>query len=94
MKGTLPSDEFLNEIAQKTTPKPLTAIMPQDVSIPVVLRESIQQAIDPFVKAQNEAGILPLADQSLDVLEQIPSLIEEVRYWLVRYLHIAQEHQS
>lgn len=78
VEGTLPTDEFLNEIAQKTTPKPLTAIMPQDVSIPVVLRESIQQAIDPFVKAQNEAGILPLADQSLDVLEQIPSLIEEV----------------
>ena len=79
MTGTLPSDEFLNEIAQKTTPKPLTAILPQDVQIPLVVRDSIQKAIEPVIKAQTEAGILPLVDQSLDVLEQIPSLIDEVR---------------
>ena len=83
MKGSLPSDDFLTEIAQKTTPKALSAIIPQEVQIPSVLRESIQQAIEPIIKAQNEAGILPLADQSLDVLEQIPSLIEEVRYWFI-----------
>ena len=69
----------MNEIAQKTTPKPLTAIFPQDVQIPVVIRDSIQKAIEPVIKAQTEAGILPLVDQSIDVLEQIPSLIEEVR---------------
>jgi hypothetical protein len=28
--------------------------------------------------AKSNAGIIPLLDQSLDVLEQIPSLIEEV----------------
>lgn len=38
----------------------------------------MQQAIDPLVKAQSDAGISPLLDQTLDVFEQIPSLIEEV----------------
>jgi hypothetical protein len=34
--------------------------------------------LDPVKDAKVYAGIIPLLDQSLDVLEQIPSLIEEV----------------
>jgi len=78
VRGNLPSDELLSDIAKKTTPKSLAALLPQEIQIPSFIRDTLQQAIDPLVKAQSDAGISPLLDQSLDVLEQIPSLIEEV----------------
>jgi len=36
------------------------------------------KTVEPLKKAQESAGVISLLDQSLDVLEQIPSLIEEV----------------
>ncbi len=74
----MPSDDLLSDIAKKTTPKPLASVLPQDVQIPSFVRDSVQRALDPIVEAQSEAGITPILDQSLDILEQIPSLIEEV----------------
>ena len=67
---------------KKTTPKPFSSIMPKDIQVPSVVRDSIQQVLDPLVKAKSDAGITPLLDQSLDVLEQIPSLIQEVRVYV------------
>merc|ERR1740124_2128008 len=78
VEGNLPSDELLSEIAKKTTPAMLSSVLPQDVQIPPFLRDSLQQALDPIAKAQVEAGVQPILDQSLDMLEQIPLLIDEV----------------
>merc|ERR1740124_997206 len=78
VEGNLPSDELLSEIAKKTTPAMLSSVLPQDVQIPPFLRDSLQQALDPIAKAQGEAGVQPILDQSLDMLEQIPLLIDEV----------------
>jgi len=78
VQGELPSDDLLSEIAKRTTPKPLAAFLPQEIVVPSLLRDSFQKLLDPFKDAKADAGIIPLLDQSLDVLEQIPSLIEEV----------------
>ena len=78
VRGELPSDDLLKEIARRTTPKPLTSLLPQDIVIPSFLRDSFRKLLDPVKDAKVYAGIIPLLDQSLDVLEQIPSLIEEV----------------
>ena len=78
VQGDLPSDELLSDIAKKTTPKPLASVLPQDIVVPSFVRDSLKQLIEPLKNAKSNAGIIPLLDQSLDVLEQIPSLIEEV----------------
>eukprot|EP00557_Chaetoceros_sp_GSL56_P012266 CAMPEP_0176483796 /NCGR_PEP_ID=MMETSP0200_2-20121128/4109_1 /TAXON_ID=947934 /ORGANISM="Chaetoceros sp., Strain GSL56" /LENGTH=434 /DNA_ID=CAMNT_0017880221 /DNA_START=433 /DNA_END=1733 /DNA_ORIENTATION=+ len=78
VKGDLPSDELLSEIAKRTTPKPLASILPQDVVVPSFVRDSFQKFINPLKENKLNAGIIPLLDQSLDVLEQIPLLIDEV----------------
>mmetsp|Transcript_11783 Transcript_11783/g.14665 ORF Transcript_11783/g.14665 Transcript_11783/m.14665 type:complete len:551 (-) Transcript_11783:227-1879(-) len=78
VKGTIPSDEVLSDIAKRTTPKPLSSIVPQQIQIPSIMRESIEQLLEPIAKANTDAGISPLFNQAFDVLEQIPSLIEEV----------------
>lgn len=76
--GDLPPDDLLSDIVKRTTPKPLMGVLPQDIVIPSLIRETFGKTIEPLKKAQESAGVIPLLDQSLDVLEQIPSLIEEV----------------
>jgi len=78
VQGDLPSDELLNAILTRTTPKPLASILPKDVVVPSFARDSFKQLIDPLKNSKANAGIIPLLDQSLDVFEQIPSLIKEV----------------
>lgn len=78
IKGELPSDEFLSEISKRTIPRPLASALPQTVEIPSVFRDAARTLLEPLVKAGSEAGLSPLLEQSLDVLEQIPSLIQEV----------------
>ena len=68
----------MTNIIKKTTPKPFSSIVPNDIIVPSLVRDSIEQVLDPIVKAKSDAGISPLLEQSLDVLEQIPSLIQEV----------------
>ena len=65
---------LLSDIAKKTTPKPLASVLPQDIVVPSFVRDSLKQLIEPLKNAKSNAGIIPLLDQSLDVLEQIPSL--------------------
>lgn len=76
--GELPPDDLLSDIVKRTTPKPLMGVLPQDIVIPSFIRETFGKTVEPLKKAQESAGVIPLLDQSLDVLEQIPSLIEEV----------------
>lgn len=79
LPGNVPTDEALTNIMKKTTPKPFSSILPNDIIVPSVIRESIEQVLlDPLSKAKSDAGIYPLFQQSLDVLEQIPNLIQEV----------------
>jgi len=78
VQGELPTDDMLSEIAKRTTPKPFASFVPQDIVVPTLLRDSFQRLLDPLKDAKTDAGIIPLLDQSLDVLEQIPSLIKEV----------------
>jgi len=82
-QGQLPPDDLLTEIAKFTAPKkgPLSTLVPDKIIVPPTLRTTIQQTlVDPIVQAQREVGILslPMLDQTLDVMEQIPSLIDEV----------------
>lgn len=78
IKGEIPSDELLSEITKRTIPRPLAGVIPETVQIPSTLRDATKTFLDPIVKAGTDAGFAPLLDQSLDVLEQIPSLIQEV----------------
>lgn len=78
VQGIIPTDEALTNFLKKSVPKPFSPILPKDIQLPSVVRDSIKQILEPLVKAKSDAGITPLLDQSLDVLEQIPSLIQEV----------------
>lgn len=78
IKGEVPSDELLSEITKRTIPRPLAGMIPETVQISSTIRDATKTFLDPIVKAGTEAGFAPLLDQSLDVLEQIPSLIQEV----------------
>ena len=50
-----------------------------NIQIPPFIRENIEQLIlDPITKTNSDIGISPLLQQSLDIFEQIPSLIQEV----------------
>jgi len=76
--GELPSDELLSEISNDFAsglPLPFTQ---EQMSIPSALRENIASAIQPTSTALNEAGILSILNQGLDVIDQIPLLVNEV----------------
>ena len=47
-------------------------------SIPEQLRSTLETLISPQVSALKSAGILPALDQMLDIVDQIPLLIQEV----------------
>jgi hypothetical protein len=46
--------------------------------IPDPLRSAIQQLILPIANTKKDIGLIPVIDQTIDVLEQIPSLMQEV----------------
>jgi hypothetical protein len=50
-----------------------------DIQIPKELRDTLAQLAAPPTTALAEAGVLPLMNQLVLALEQIPKLIEEVR---------------
>ena len=68
----------MSDFVKRSTPKPLTSVVPRNVQIPSFIRKSAQQLVEPLIEAQMEAGVTPILNQSLDVLWQLPSLIEEV----------------
>jgi hypothetical protein len=77
--GELPSDELLQEVVRLATPPgfPPPKI---GVKLPNELRDTISQVITPSVTALSEAGVLPILNQAVVTLEQIPKLVDEVRY--------------
>jgi len=77
-RGDLPSDELLNDAIRFVLPEALASAEPGDVNVPSELRDAVRNLIEPAATAFEGAGILPLMDQTIDVLGQIPLLVEEV----------------
>lgn len=76
--GELPSDGLLDEIAKFMTPTQLASMAPEKIIVPSAIREAMSTLISPSAAALSSAGVLPLMDQLVDTLEQVPLLIEEV----------------
>ena len=55
-------------------------ILQQDIKTLTSIRDSLQKELDPLIDSLSEEGTLSILSQSLDVLEQIPLLINEVSY--------------
>jgi len=53
-------------------------ILQQDIKTLTSIRDSLQKELDPLIDSLSEEGTLSILSQSLDVLEQIPLLINEV----------------
>ena len=68
----------MTEISSLLTPKPLASFAPTNVMIPSALREALKTIIFPASEALTGTGILPLMNDFVDTLDQIPLLIEEV----------------
>jgi acetyl esterase/lipase len=75
-EGRLPSDELLAEVNRVMTPQLLQGL--PAIAIPEALRSSLETLISPSATALKGAGVLPLMNQLVDTLDQIPLLIEEV----------------
>mmetsp|Transcript_5924 Transcript_5924/g.9332 ORF Transcript_5924/g.9332 Transcript_5924/m.9332 type:complete len:431 (-) Transcript_5924:52-1344(-) len=75
-EGNIPSDQLVTEIKELLTPFP--QLLPGDIVIPEELREGIETLVKPSVTALSNAGALPLMNQLVDTLDQIPLLISEV----------------
>lgn len=74
-EGKLPSDELVQEATRFFPPFQSN----KDVKIPKEFRDTFAQAVSPSVDALSEAGVLPILNQVVLTLEQIPKLIDEVR---------------
>lgn len=75
-EGQLPSDELLAEANRVMTPQLLKGLPP--LAIPDALRQGLQTLLSPSSAALTSAGVLPLLNQLVDTLDQIPLLIQEV----------------
>lgn len=51
---------------------------PPTITIPLEARDAFERVTGPSTSTLKDAGVLPLLVNTVDVLEQIPKLIEEV----------------
>jgi len=77
LEGELPSDDFLfqlNRVLFPFSPIPLNSII-----VPSLVRSTLHKAFfSPTSTKLRETGLLPILQQTLLILDQIPSLISEV----------------
>ena len=79
MSGKLPSDELVGEILSFLQPKGLgNEKGPPQISIPEEARQAFETVAGPSRSTLASAGLLPLMLNSLEILDQVPLLIEEV----------------
>ena len=82
MQGKLPSDELLKDVKQYVIPPSIASAIPSlltlPVSIPDQIRSTLEALISPQVNAFKNVGILPALDQLLNIVDQVPLLIQEV----------------
>jgi len=76
--GNLPDDDFLTKLAQNLPP-PIPFTSPPKVIVPDIIRSSATTLLlSPTSKTLRETGLLPYVHHTLDILDQIPSIIHEV----------------
>ena len=75
-KGTVPSDDVLTDFIREFVPSEYA--QSASIAVPDPLRSAIEQLLLPISKTKRDIGLLPMIDQTIDVLEQIPSLMQEV----------------
>lgn len=87
LDGEVPSDQILQELTEGLLPPPLqtkpsinnTNPLTSFITIPKPLRDTIQSSLlEPLTTALSATDLLPPFRQSIDVLDQIPLLIQEV----------------
>ena len=73
-RGEIPSDEALTDVLRFALP----IDGGQQVAVPKELRDAARAFAEPAALALEGAGVLPLIDQGIDILQQVPLLVDEV----------------
>lgn len=82
VSGKLPSDELVGEVLSFLQPKGLAdGKAPPQISIPEEARQAFEAFSGPSTSTLMSAGLLPLMSNGLEILDQVPLLIEEVCQW-------------
>ena len=90
----LPSDDLLQRLVRaKVTFGPLANLVPSTTTmdgwtIPRAVRETFATLTSPSTTAFTNAGVLPYLNQVIGTLEQIPLLMEEVRFVCLLFLFL------
>ena len=77
--GEIPSDDILKELSKSLLPPGLFPSDTDGIKIPQEIRQTIADIVSPPAEALADAGILPVMNQLIYGLEQVPLLIDEVR---------------
>jgi len=77
-EGELPSDQLLNDIRKFATPQFMEPLLQEEFKVPNGVREALNTFVSPSAGALESAGVLPLFNQAVDILDQIPILVDEV----------------
>ena len=78
--GQIPSDEILKELSKNLLPAGLFLFGADGIKIPQEIRQTIADIVSPPSAALADAGILPVMNQVIYGLEQVPTLIDEVSF--------------
>lgn len=79
-EGKLPNDDFLRKLSKNLVPAvPPFSFLPTNAPIPSFLRSSITSLfLSPASTSLKSSGLLPVFHQTINILDQIPMLIDEV----------------
>lgn len=78
LAGKLPSDELVGDVLSFLKPKGFKERNPPKMSIPPEARQAFETVTGPSTSTLKSAGLLPMMTSTVEILEQIPLLIEEV----------------
>ena len=80
VQGELPSDELLTKAAKLLlVPTPFSPLIQNNpIVLPLVLRNSYQVLSSPATTAIANSGLVPILNEAIRTLQQIPLLIDEV----------------
>jgi hypothetical protein len=79
LAGKLPSDELVGEVLSFLKPRGImNGEVPPKIKIPAEARQAFEAISGPSTSTLRNAGLLPLMTNSVEILEQVPLLIEEV----------------
>jgi len=78
-QGELPSDELVSEVLKFIQPKGANFVS-EDIKIPAEFREAFESVANPSRATLANTGLLPIVDNAIETLEQIPLLIDEVAH--------------